>query len=226
MSRSPARPARKGNRPLWQESILLVAAALVIAVVVKAFFLQAFYIPSGSMEPTMLVNDKILVEKVSYWFGDVQRGDIVVFDDSAKWLGEDDPADQANLAATCAETIGLYPSSGHLIKRVIGVGGDTVKCCTDGQLTVNGDHDRRAVPARRVGRPPTARSTVKVRKNHLWVMGDNRGNSSDSRAHRDDREGGQVPVDQVVGKAWLRVWPLDRFGFIHGTSAFDDVPAP
>ncbi len=225
MSRSPARAKRTGKRPLWQESILLVVAALVIAVVVKSFFVQAFYIPSSSMEPTMLVDDKILVQKVSLWFGDVDRGDIVVFDDSGKWLGEGDPNLDHNIVQKSLEKVGLYPTSGHLIKRVIGVGGDKVVCCTDGKLTVNGvTIDEPYVLDEKV----TADSPfeVTVKKDHLWVMGDNRGNSGDSRLHMDDKTGGQVPVDDVVGKAWLRVWPLERAGFVSGTSAFDGVKAP
>ena len=225
MSRSPARAGRKGNRPLWQESILLVAAALVTAIVVKAFFLQAFYIPSSSMEPTMLVDDKILVQKVSYWFGDIQRGDIVVFDDPAEWLGEDSSNHDPNILQRGLEKVGLFPTSGHLIKRVIGVGGDTVMCCKDGKLVVNGvPLDEPYVLDEKV--TADLPFEVEVRKGHLWVMGDNRGNSSDSRRHLDQPGGGQVPVEAVVGKAWFRVWPIGRAGFVSGTSAFDDVPAP
>lgn len=225
MSRSPVRAGNKKNRPLWQESILLVAAALVIAVVVKAFFLQAFYIPSGSMEPTMQENDKILVQKVSLWFGDVHRGDIVVFDDPAAWLGDEGSDQNANFAQRALEKVGLYPSGGHLIKRVVGVGGDTVVCCTDGKLTVNGVtiDEPYLLDEKATADVPFE---VKVRKGNLWVMGDNRGNSGDSRLHTDDPHGGQVPADAVVGKAWVRVWPLGRAGIVHGTSSFDDVKTP
>ncbi|MFI5428058.1 signal peptidase I [Aeromicrobium sp. UC242_57] len=137
---------KKRQLPVWQESILLVATAMVMAVVVKTFFLQAFYIPSESMEPTMLVDDKILVQKVSYWGGEPKRGDIVVFDDPGGWLGEGDSRQASNFIQKGLEKVGLFPTGGHLIKRVIGVEGDTVKCCTDGKLTVNGVK-RRAVPA-------------------------------------------------------------------------------
>ena len=129
---------KKKQLPVWQESILLVATAMVMAVIVKTFFLQAFYIPSESMEPTMLVNDKILVQKVSYWGGDVKRGDIVVFDDPGGWLNAEDSKHASNPIQKALETVGLFPTGGHLIKRVIGVGGDTIACCTDGKLTING----------------------------------------------------------------------------------------
>jgi len=211
----------KKQLPVWQESILLVATAMVMAIIVKTFFLQAFYIPSASMEPTMLVNDKILVQKVSYWGGgDVKRGDIVVFDDPGGWLSEEDSKHASNPIQKALETVGLFPTGGHLIKRVIGVGGDTIECCTDGKLTING---------KQITEPYLLDETatkdkpfkVVVPKGHLWVMGDNRGNSSDSRAHQGDPGGGFIAEDSVVGKAWLRVWPLGRAGFIHKPDTFD-----
>ncbi|MCD9198490.1 signal peptidase I [Aeromicrobium wangtongii] len=213
---------KKRQLPVWQESILLVLTAMVMAVIVKTFFLQAFYIPSESMEPTMLVDDKILVQKVSYWGGDVQRGDIVVFDDPGGWLGAEDSRHATNGLQKVLEKVGLFPTGGHLIKRVIGVGGDTVACCTDGKLTVNGVKldepyllDESATKDRTF--------EVKVRDGYLWVMGDNRGNSSDSRAHLGDPGGGQVSEKAVVGKAWFRVWPLNRAGFIHKPAAFKAI---
>ena len=213
---------KKRQLPVWQESILLVATAMVMAVVVKTFFLQAFYIPSESMEPTMLVDDKILVQKVSYWGGDVKRGDIVVFDDPGGWLGADESKRASNVVQGTLEKIGLFPTGGHLIKRVIGVGGDTVVCCSDGKLTVNGTPlDEPYLLDETATKDQTFEVTVK--EGYLWVMGDNRGNSSDSRAHQGDPSGGQVSEKSVVGKAWLRVWPLGRAGFIHKPSSFDKV---
>ncbi len=103
---------KKRQLPVWQESILLVVIAMVMAVVVKAFFLQAFYIPSESMEPTMLVNDKILVQKVSYWTGDPQRGDIVVFDDPGGWLDASEDAKASNPVQKALEVVGLFPTAG------------------------------------------------------------------------------------------------------------------
>ncbi|MET0766046.1 MAG: signal peptidase I [Aeromicrobium sp.] len=213
---------KKRQLPVWQESILLVLTAMVMAVIVKTFFLQAFYIPSESMEPTMLVDDKILVQKVSYWGGDIKRGDIVVFDDPGGWLGPEESRRASNPLQSALEKVGLFPTGGHLIKRVIGVSGDKVKCCTDGKLTVNGiELDEPYV----ADESATADQTfeVTVRKGYLWVMGDNRGNSSDSRAHQGDPGGGQVSEDSVVGKAWVRVWPLGRAGFIHKPKTFEAV---
>jgi signal peptidase I len=213
---------KKRQLPVWQESILLVATAMVMAIVVKTFFLQAFYIPSESMEPTMLVNDKILVQKVSYWGGDVKRGDIVVFDDPGGWLSGEESRKAGNVLQSGLEKVGLFPTGGHLIKRVVGVGGDTIKCCSNGKLTVNGTPlDEPYVLDETATKDKTFEVTV--RDGYLWVMGDNRGNSSDSRFHLGDPGGGQVSEDAVVGKAWLRVWPLGRAGFIHKPSQFEAV---
>ena len=215
----------KRSLPVWQESISLVALAMVLAVVVKTFLLQAFYIPSGSMMPTMLENDKIVVQKVSYWSGGPQRGDIVVFDDPGGWLSRDQAARPGNAVQRGLEKVGLVPSGGHLIKRVIGVGGDHVVCCTGGRLTVNGT----AVEEPYLMDDTSTAQTpfdVKVPAGRLWVMGDNRGDSQASPQHIGDPGGGFVPESTVVGEAWLRLWPLGRAGFVDGTSAFDDVPAP
>ena len=209
--------------PVWQESLLLVVTALVMAVIVKAFFVQAFYIPSESMEPGLLVNDKLLVQKVSYWIGDPRRGDVVVFDDPGGWLDASSSTVAANPVQKALELIGLFPTGGHLIKRVIGVGGDRVVCCdTRGRLTVNGTSiDEPYVLD--AGATSNQKFDVKVPAHHIWVMGDNRGNSADSRVHLGDPGGGFVDVDQVVGKAWLRVWPLDRLGIIGDPDAFASV---
>ena len=200
---------------------MLIVTALVMAVIVKTFLVQAFYIPSGSMEPTMLVNDRILVQKVSYWNSDVKRGDIVVFDDPSNWLDAEESRQPHNIVQRTLETFGLFPTGGHLIKRVIGVGGDHVKCCdSTGHLEVNGvSLEEPYVLDQSLTRERTF--DVVVPKNHLWVMGDNRGNSADSRAHMGEAGGGFVPEANVVGKAWVRVWPWNRAGFIKYPDTFD-----
>lgn len=211
--------------PVWQESILLVVTALLMAVIVKGFFLQAFYIPSQSMEPGLLVNDKILVQKVSYWVGGPHRGDVVVFDDPGGWLGEGDSFVAHNPLQKGLELIGLFPTGGHLIKRVVGVGGDRVVCCdTAGRITVNGAPLDEPYLQNAPGPTGGQEFDVKVPEDHLWVMGDNRSNSADSRAHMGDPGGGFVAQDEVVGKAWLRVWPLNRMGIVRDPDAFDAVP--
>lgn len=218
--------SESGNRqlPVWQESILLVVTALLMAVIVKGLFLQAFYIPSQSMEPGLLVNDKILVQKVSYWFGEPHRGDVVVFDDPGGWLGPAETYVASNPIQKGLELIGLFPTGGHLIKRVVGVGGDRIVCCDgEGRMKVNGDTLWEPYLQGDPGVTGDQEFDVIVPDDHLWVMGDNRGNSADSRVHLGDPGGGFVPVDEVVGKAWLRVWPLGRLGVIRDTDAFDAV---
>ena len=116
-SSAQAAEARKRKHlPLWQETVLLLGVALLLAVVIKTFFVQAFYIPSGSMEPTLNINDRILVQKVSYWSGDVHRGDIVVFDDPGGWLGREAQVQPHNAVQRALELFGLFPTGVHLVK--------------------------------------------------------------------------------------------------------------
>ena len=125
--------------PLWIETVVLLGVALVMALVIKTFFVQAFYIPSESMEPGLVTNDRILVQKTSYWFGEPDRGDVVVFEDPGGWLTGPVMGPQTWLAKGLAK-IGLYPTGGHLVKRVIGVAGDTITCCDEqGRIAVNGE---------------------------------------------------------------------------------------
>ena len=221
--------AKKKHLPLWQETLLLLGVALVLALIVKTFFVQAFYIPSGSMEPTLVENDRILVEKVSYWAGDIDRGDVVVFDDPGGWLSDEQSSEPTNALQKGLELIGLYPSGGHLVKRVIGVGGDVVGYCSGAtKVTVNGELiDEPYLPGGGQGfetprKSKPGCSTMSVPDDELWVMGDNRAHSADSRAHTGESGGGTISVDEVVGKDWLIVWPWDRIGTVSDQHAFDN----
>ena len=208
--------------PSWAETALLVATALVVALLVKTFFLQAFYIPSGSMRQTLEKDDRILVEKVSYWFDDIERGDVVVFDDPAHWLSQEAGQAPDGAITKALAAIGLYPAGGHLVKRVIGVGGDTV-ACTDGKVEVNGavlDEDAYVTLPQQAC---TGAWTVEVPADHLWVMGDNREHSADSRVHIGDPGGGYIPVEDVVGKVFVVVWPWNRWQLLHRPGTFNDV---
>ena len=226
-SRKAGHKERK-QLPLWQETLLLLVIALGLAIVIKAFFVQAFYIPSPSMEPQFVKNDRILVQKISYWGGgDPKRGDIIVFKDPGGWLRAQDTQGPKSGVKKVMETIGLYPAGGHLVKRVIGVGGDHVVCCdTQGRVTVNG----RALDEKSYLPKDTAPSLTKfdktVPKGYLWMMGDNRSDSSDSREHMGQPGGGYVSDDLVVGKVFALVWPAGRAELIHRPSTFESVPDP
>jgi signal peptidase I len=225
-SDTEAKPSTgKKALPLWQEVLLLLVTALVLAVVVKTFLVQAFYIPSGSMEATLDEDDRILVQKVSYWTGDVERGEIVVFDDPGQWLGPEEGRKASNVLQQGLSLIGLYPTGGHLVKRVIGVAGDHIVCCdSEGRLQINGepldeDYLRRGLS------PSDTQFDVRVPEGELWVMGDNRNNSSDSRAHLGAPGGGFVSTDDVVGKVWTVVWPWSRIQLVDGVDdVFAEVP--
>jgi signal peptidase I len=216
----------KKAMPLWQETLLLLVLALLLAIVIKSLFVQAFYIPSPSMEPQFVKNDRILVQKVSYWgSASPSRGDIVVFKDPGHWLDESESSTAHSPVSKLMEKVGLYPTGGHLVKRVIGVGGDRVVCCdTKGRVTVNG----RALNEKSYLPKGTAPSQIKfdrtVPKDHLWLMGDNRGFSYDSRGHMGEPGGGFVDQDLVVGKVFALIWPWGRAEIIHRPATFKDVP--
>ncbi len=130
---------KRRSLPVWLETVVLLVLALLVSAVVKTFFVQMFFVPSGSMRPLFVEDDRILVQKISYWHGHVQRGDVVVFDDpGGQWLGTEGVSALSPLQKVLSE-VGLYPTGGHLVKRVIGVGGDRVVCCDDrDRVTVNG----------------------------------------------------------------------------------------
>ena len=212
--------------PIWQEMLVLLGLALVLAIVIKAFFMQAFYIPSGSMNDTLVLDDRILVQKVSYWAGEPERGDIVVFSDPGGWLGPGEVRTADNPVARGLEMFGLFPTGGHLVKRVIGVGGDRVVCCDkEGRISVDGVplHEDAYLPAGE--KPSLIEFDVKVAEGYLWVQGDNRSNSADSRVHLGDPGGGFIPVDDVVGKVFMVVWPWGHATMVERPATFETVGA-
>ncbi|MFT3943222.1 MAG: signal peptidase I [Ancrocorticia sp.] len=218
------------KRSSWFSSVLefvtILVIALVISVLIKTFLLQTYYVPSGSMETTLQVDDRIAVNRMARDVDEIGRGDIVVFVDPGGWL-PDRPDRRTALqrgASEVLQAVGLLPrdTGHHLVKRVIGVGGDTVECCTaDGQLSINGvPLDEEYVIE---GAAPSEQPfSVTVPEGHLWVMGDNRPNSSDSRFHNTEGNG-FVPIENVEGRAWAIFFPFDHFGKLDKTHAFDAV---
>ena len=212
-SEPPAVASARTGSSFWRglrEITIIVVTALVISAVVRTFLLQAFWVPSGSMEETLTRGDRILVWKPG---GEPGRGDVVVFRDPADWL--DDPVPRPGLAGVltrAAEFVGVLPSTtgDDLVKRVIGVGGDTIECCSaDGRIIRNGQPIDE--PYIYPGSPTDqVEFRVTVPEGRLFVMGDHRGDSADSRFHLDEDDG-TVPVDNVVGTAEVIMWPPSRW---------------
>ena len=235
---------RRRRTPLWLETVVLLVVALGMALIIKTFLVQAFYIPSASMEPGLVENDRILVQKVSYWFGgSPSRGDVIVFADPGGWLVGPEAGPTTILAKGLAK-VGLYPTGGHLVKRVIGLPGDTIECCDEqGRLMINGvaiDEDDFISEQSDCDGPMPFNQTgcareweVTVPDDRLFVMGDNRAESADSSARlcgpnakKCDPERAFVPMDDVVGKVFSLVWPLNHAEFIGRPDVFSEVPDP
>ncbi|MBL1085018.1 signal peptidase I [Streptomyces actinomycinicus] len=217
----------KKQRSFWKELPILIGIALVLALLIKTFLVQAFSIPSDSMQNTLQQGDRVLVDKLTPWFGsEPERGEVVVFHDPDSWLAGE-PTPTPNLAQKVLSKIGLMPSADEkdLIKRVIGVGGDTVECKGSGPLRVNGKALNE--PYIYPGNTPCTvdkqggQFKVKVPEGYIWVMGDHRQNSRDSRYNQSDKHRGMVPVDEVVGRAIVKAWPINRWGTLPVPDTFD-----
>ena len=216
-------PSRSGAVAILREAGIVIALSLLIATLVRIFLVQAFLIPSSSMQDTLQVGDRVLVSKLTTRFGDIERGNVVVFADPNGWLSSapDDSSGPGTWVRNALQFVGVLPddSEGHLIKRVIGVGGDTVRCCDDeGRVTVNGaavDESLYLMP----GDDPSVTTFEEVvPEGELFVMGDHRSNSGDSRVH------GTVPEDRVVGKAFVVAWPIARWSGLSDDGVFDHIP--
>jgi len=190
-----------------RETVVLVALAVLLAVVFKTFLVAAFYIPSGSMESTLNISDRVLVEKVSYRFGDIQHGDVIVFvhdEPGAQPAGPSNPV--TGFFSSLGQAVGVVPPSDRdFIKRVIGLPGDTITC-KGGDVYRN---DQKVTESYLdTGITTEGCQRTKVGPGELYVMGDNRTNSQDSRAF------GVIQRSDVVGRAFVRIWPLNHTGWL------------
>jgi signal peptidase I len=224
--------ARGGALGFVRETVIVVGTALVLSLLIKTFLVQAFYIPSPSMEPTLVAGDRVLVSQLTPGPVDLQRGDIAVFKDPGSWLDPVPTAERGPVADALVDAltfVGVLPqdSGEHLIKRVIGLPGDTVACCDEqGRLTVNGEPiDEPYVYPGNAASDMTFEVTVP--DDRLWVMGDHREASQDSRWHQDLEGQGTVPQANVVGRAVVIIWPLSRLDRLENhPETFAGVPAP
>ncbi|WP_067461563.1 signal peptidase I [Actinomadura macra] len=212
---------KKKPGSFWKELPVLIVVAVVLALVIKAFAVQAFYIPSGSMENTLQVGDRVLVNKIVYHTRDIARGDVVVFNGLDSWDPETQVKEPGNPISKALHAVGsafgVAPNEKDYIKRVIGIPGDHVKCCdAQGRVTVNGvPLDEKSYLytdpiTHEQNKPSNDPFDVTVKPGQLWVMGDHRELSYDSRSHRGDPGGGTIPTDRVIGRAFVIVWPLNR----------------
>ncbi|MFR9674588.1 signal peptidase I [Streptomyces sp. TR06-5] len=229
--RAAKRIKRRRRLSATKEVPLLIGIALVIALFLKTFLVQAFVIPSGSMEQTIRIGDRVLVDKLTPWFGDrPERGDVVVFEDPGGWLGGERQPEPAPLGIKQLKDaltfIGLLPSADEqdLIKRVVAVGGDRIRCCdADGRIMVNGVplDEPYLYPG---NQPSKIEFDVTVPRGRVFVMGDHRGNSADSRYHLDGPGHGTVPEESVVGSAIVVAWPVGHWQRLSENEVFAAVP--
>jgi signal peptidase I len=208
---------KKGS--LLRELPILVVVALVVSLFIKTFVVQFFYIPSGSMENTLQIKDRVAVNKVPFISRSINRGDVVVFRDPDDWLPEIvdyDTNKYVSKAKSALVAVGVLPNptKQYLVKRVIGVEGDHIVCCTKaGNLTIN-DVEVTEPYIYGGNKPSEMKFDVTVPKGKLWVMGDHRGASADSRYHQEDINKGFVPISRVTGRVVAVIWPFKNITYV------------
>jgi signal peptidase I len=219
------------DRQSWWDMPVTILIAIGVVLLITTFLVKPFSIPSGSMENTLGIGNRVLVNRLVYRSRPIERGDIIVFDGTDSFVPAGDVPQRNPLSASIAwvgQSFGLVaPDSTDFIKRVIGVGGDRVQCCdAQGRITVNG------IPLNETsylypGDAPSMQTfDVVVPEGSLWVMGDHRSDSADSRSHMGDPGGGFVPESRVVGRAMVVLWPLTSLRILPIPETFAKVPAP
>ncbi|HEY8455516.1 MAG TPA: signal peptidase I [Actinopolymorphaceae bacterium] len=217
------------ERSFWRELPILILLALGLALLIKTFLIQAFYIPSESMERTLVPGDRVLVNKLAYRIGDIQRGDVIVFNGTGSWESEVVVPEPSNPVEAGLRKLGElfgFATAGEkdFIKRVIGLPGDRVMCCdAKDRIVINGkplDESSYLYPG---NKPSEMRFDIKVPPGRVWVMGDHRLASSDSREHLGDPGGGTIRTDHVLGRAFVIVWPVDRVTLLNRPAAYAEA---
>ena len=207
--------SRKGS--VLREFPILVIVALAVSLIIKTFLVQFFYIPSGSMENTLQINDRVAVNKLPFLSKSIDRGDVVVFRDPANWLPEQYSQSQNKVVAKIKDGLVLVgvlpnPAKQYLVKRVLGVAGDNV-VGKDGVVTINGKATTE--PYIFAGNKASELDfNITVPAGKVWVMGDHRGSSADSRYHQDDVNNGFVPLSKVTGQVFAVIWPFKNLGLV------------
>ena len=207
--------SRKGS--VLREFPILVIVALAVSLIIKTFLVQFFYIPSGSMENTLQINDRVAVNKLPFLSKSIDRGDVVVFRDPANWLPEQYSESQNKVVSKIKDGLVLVgvlpnPAKQYLVKRVIGVAGDNV-VGKDGVVTINGKATTE--PYIFAGNKASELDfNITVPAGKVWVMGDHRGSSADSRYHQDDVNNGFVPLSKVTGQVFAVIWPFKNLGLV------------
>ena len=204
---------------LLKELPVLVVVALVVSLLIKTFLVQFFYIPSGSMENTLQVKDRVAVNKLPFLSKDINRGDVVVFRDPDNWLPQiTDYGTNKYVAKAKGALVAVgvlpNPAKQYLVKRVVGVAGDHIVCCTkSGNLTIN-DVEVTEPYIFDGNKPSEMTFDVTVPKGKLWVMGDHRSASADSRYHQEDINKGFVPLSRVTGRVVAIIWPFKNITYV------------
>ena len=208
---------KKGS--LLKELPILVVVALIVSLFIKTFVVQFFYIPSGSMENTLQIKDRVAVNKVPFISKSISRGDVVVFRDPDNWLPEIvdyDTNKYVSKAKSALVAVGVLPNPAkqYLVKRVVGVADDHIVCCTkDGNLTIN-DVEVTEPYIYAGNKPSEMKFDVTVPEGKIWVMGDHRGASADSRYHQEDINKGFVPLSRVTGRVVAVIWPFKNITYL------------
>ncbi|GAA5154321.1 hypothetical protein GCM10025768_25310 [Microbacterium pseudoresistens] len=220
------RSPKRGVLSFLRDVLVILLVAVLVSFLVKTFIVRSFYIPSSSMENTLLIKDRILVDELTPRWDGYHHGDVVVFRDPGGWLPispEGPPRSPLLEAGEWLLTIvgiAAPDSDDHLVKRLIGMPGDHVQCCNSlGQITVNGSPIDESSYLKLPQGDSVASGVefdVTVPEGTVWVLGDNRNRSQDSRYHQDEPGQGFVPIENIVGRAFVITWPFDRFGLIDG----------